>query len=52
MPSVDSFDPVSVQEATEQLRHALQLNPDNPASESMLRWVIISSMNIYLLSLY
>jgi len=41
---VDSFDPVSVREATEHLRRALELDPDNPASERMLNWVIISSI--------
>ena len=41
---MDSFDPVSVREATEQLRRALELDPDNPASERMLKWVIISTI--------
>lgn len=44
MPSVDDFDPVSVREAMEHLRRALELDPDNPASERMLNWVIISSL--------
>ena len=44
MPSVDSFDPVSMREATEHLRRALELDPDSPASERMLNWVIISSI--------
>ena len=41
---MDSFDPVLVREATEHLRRALELDPDNPASERMLKWVIISSI--------
>lgn len=43
MPSVNSFDSVSVREAIEHLRRALELDPDNPASEHMLKWVIISN---------
>jgi hypothetical protein len=41
MPPVDSFDPISVREATEHLRRAMELDPDNPASERMLKWVNI-----------
>lgn len=41
---VDPFNPVSVREATEHLRRALELDPGSPASERMLKWVIISSI--------
>lgn len=48
MPSVGTFDPVSVREAMGHLRRALELDPDNPAPERMLKWVNI--LSIYYIS--
>lgn len=42
---MDFFDPVSVREATEHLRRALELDPGSPASERMLKLVIISCIH-------
>jgi hypothetical protein len=48
MTMADFFDPVSVREVTEHLRRALELDPNNPPAERMLKWVIISGTHLYL----
>ena len=45
MPPVKFFDAVSMQEAAEHLRRALELDPDDPASGRIFKWVIILSIS-------